>query len=191
MATVKILAFNGSLRADSYNKKLVLQACDILKDQGCIINFLDLRSLGLPFYDGDCEVQQGIPEGGQKLIKAINETDGLCIGNPEYNSGITGALKNAIDWTSRAESKPFAEKPILLVGTSTGIFGASKSHLMTRQILTQLGAVVIPSQITIPSAGTAFDEKGNLKNPAQVKLLHGACAQLIKFAGFLKRIINY
>jgi chromate reductase, NAD(P)H dehydrogenase (quinone) len=181
MAQLNILAICGSLRTGSYNRKLVLQACDILKTQNCNINFLDLRSLNIPLYDGDLEDRDGVPPGAQKLIDAIQGSNGMVVGNPEYNSGITGVLKNAIDWATRGEKNPFIEKTAVLMGTSSGYWGAVRAQMVTRQILTHLGTYVLPTQVTIPFNEKSFDEGGGLKDPAHKKLLETACAAFVRF----------
>jgi len=151
------------------------------------VTYLDLKSLGLPVFDEDIEEEGGMPEGGAKLVQAISDADALVIGNPEYNGGITGALKNAIDWASRADQNPFAGKVILLMGTSSGQWGSVKSHMVTRGILTHLKGIVTPSQITIPNNTESFDDNGNLKNPMHSKFLQEACTELVQFAGPFRR----
>jgi chromate reductase, NAD(P)H dehydrogenase (quinone) len=186
MANLKVLAFNGSLRSGSFNKKIMLQACDELRNLQCEVTVLDLRSLELPIYDGDLEDAHGLPTGGQKLIDAILAADALLIGNPEYNGSTSGALKNAIDWATRGDKNPFVGKVTLLVGTSTGWWGSIRSNMATRLVLTHLRAVVVPVQVTIPNAEENIDEKGLLKLEAHKKLLHAGLEELVKMAKAFK-----
>src|SRR3978361_1282663 len=99
--TPRILCFAGSLRRDSLNKKLVQIAMSGAKAAGADVTFVDLKDLPLAVYDGDVEAEQGIPENAQKLKELMLANDAFLIAAPEYNSSITGALKNAIDWASR------------------------------------------------------------------------------------------
>jgi NAD(P)H-dependent FMN reductase len=180
--STKILGFCGSLRANSFNRKLLFHACDLLKERGCEINYKDLRTLNIPLYDGDLEEKNGIPEGVAQLAQAMHSSEGFVIACPEYNGGITGVLKNTIDWVSRAEKNPFFGKPVLLVGTSPGWFGTLKSHSITRLILTHLKAIVVPTQVTIPQADKSLDEKGKIKDQVLEKNLVTGCEELIQFS---------
>ncbi|HEY9661480.1 MAG TPA: NAD(P)H-dependent oxidoreductase, partial [Allocoleopsis sp.] len=99
--TPKILAFAGSTRTESYNKRLVKIAANGAKAAGAEVTYLDLRDLSLPLYDQDLEAQQGIPENALRLKELMRNSDGLLIASPEYNSSVTPVLKNAIDWASR------------------------------------------------------------------------------------------
>src|SRR5437879_5724181 len=94
----KILAFAGSTRRDSYNKKLVKIAIKGAEAAGAQVTYLDLRDLNLPLYDGDLEVSEGLPPGARKFKDLLFANDGIMISSPEYNSSISGVLKNAIDW---------------------------------------------------------------------------------------------
>src|SRR4051812_28966438 len=99
---MKILAFAASLRKDSYNRKLIAQAARILKaTAGVELDHADCREFEMPIYDGDVEDSTGIPTGGQELIRRVKRADAVVISTPEYNGGIPGTLKNAIDWASR------------------------------------------------------------------------------------------
>src|SRR5690349_9411572 len=97
----KILAFAGSLRKDSYNKKLVKIAIAGAQAAGAEVTYLDLKELPLPIYDQDIEDSEGLPENAKKLKEMMHAHQGLLLACPEYNSSITAALKNAIDWASR------------------------------------------------------------------------------------------
>ena len=93
----RILAFAGSTRVDSFNKRLVKIAASGAQAAGADVTVLDLREVPLPLYDGDLEARQGLPENAKKLRALLIGHDGLLISSPEYNSSITGVLKNAID----------------------------------------------------------------------------------------------
>ena len=98
--TPKILAFAGSTRKESFNKKLVKIAADAARAAGAQVTYLDLRDIPMPLYDGDLEAEQGIPENAKKFKAMLLAHDGFLISAPEYNSSISGVLKNAIDWAS-------------------------------------------------------------------------------------------
>jgi chromate reductase len=179
---IKILAFCGSLKKDSFNRKLLLHTCDALKEQQCEVTFLDLKSLSLPIYDGDFEDVSGLPEGAKRFVDAISDSQALLIASPEYNGSVSGALKNAIDWATRAPKSPFAGKVTMIIGTSPGHWGATKSLLHLRQILTHIQAIVIPTQLALPYAEKSIDSSGALTDPTQQKILNTACSELLHFA---------
>src|SRR6186713_3493129 len=104
MSQPKIVAFAGSLRTGSYNKKLLAIAVDAARAAGAEVTVVDLRELALPVFDQDIEDSTGLPEGAKKLKTLMRESDGFLIASPEYNSSVTAALKNAIDWASRSET---------------------------------------------------------------------------------------
>ena len=99
--TPRILAFAGSTRRDSFNKKVVSSAVKGARDAGGEVTLIDLKDFPLPLFDQDLEAEQGMPENGKKLKQLFIDHDGLLIAAPEYNSSITAVLKNAIDWVSR------------------------------------------------------------------------------------------
>src|SRR5450755_2273980 len=100
----KIVAFAGSLRAASYNKKLVAVAAEAARAAGAEVTVVDLREFNLPLFDQDIEDATGLPEGAKKFKALLRASDGILLSSPEYNSSIPGILKNAIDWASRSET---------------------------------------------------------------------------------------
>ncbi|MBP7147130.1 MAG: NAD(P)H-dependent oxidoreductase [Acidobacteria bacterium] len=100
----KILAIPGSLRRGSYNRKLLAAAVAGALGAGADVTLLDLRDFDLPPYDGDLEQRTGLPEGARRLKQVLIARQGFLIASPEYNSSVSGTLKNAIDWASRPES---------------------------------------------------------------------------------------
>jgi NAD(P)H-dependent FMN reductase len=137
----RILALAGSLRKDSFNKKLVPIAAHGARKAGAEVTILDLKDFPLPLFDKDLEAEQGMPKNGQKLKHFFIEHDGLLIASPEYNSSITGVLKNAIDWVSRpAPGEPplvaFRRKVACLMSASPGAleaFGPDGSLIDAKQ----------------------------------------------------------
>lgn len=174
MTAAKILAFAGSARQDSYNKKLVKIAVEGAKAAGAEVTYLDFRDLPLPLYDEDLEETEGLPENALKLKAMMKAHQGFLIACPEYNSSITPLLKNAIDWASRPEpGEPplalvcFKEKVAVLMSASPGGLGGLRGLSHVRSILSSIGVLVLPAQKAIGSAYQAFDENDNLKDESQ------------------------
>lgn len=167
----KILAFAGSAREGSFNKKLVRIAVEGARTAGAEVTYLDFRDLPMPLYDQDLETKEGLPENVLKLKSLMKTHQGFLIACPEYNSSITPLLKNAIDWASRPEpgESPlsltcFREKVAAIMAASPGGLGGLRGLGHVRSILESIGVFVIPDQKAIPNAYQAFDENGNLKN---------------------------
>ncbi|HEV8700728.1 MAG TPA: NAD(P)H-dependent oxidoreductase [Candidatus Polarisedimenticolia bacterium] len=182
---MKILAFAGSLRAGSLNRKLLAVALESLQGKADL-DRLDLKEVPMPLYDGDIESREGLPEAALRFKGRIAAADALLIATPEYNNSVPGTLKNAIDWASRPPGNPFRGRVALLMGASPGQFGAVRGVLAVRQVLNALHAIVLPQTIQIPHADQAFDEAGRLKDPKSAALVEKACAELLRVAALLK-----
>ena len=147
---VRILAFAGSTRVDSFNKKLVKIAAAGAGKAGAEVALIDLRDFALPLYDGDLEDRDGLPANAKKLKQLFLAHDGLLLSCPEYNSGITPMLKNTIDWVSRAETddeKPlacYAGKVAGLMSASPGALGGLRGLVQVRAILGNIKVLVLP-----------------------------------------------
>jgi chromate reductase, NAD(P)H dehydrogenase (quinone) len=157
---MRLLGIAGSLREGSYNRGL-LRAARELFPEGVELDELDLRSL--PFYDGDLEAA-GDPEPVVALKEAIRTADALLIATPEYNRGVPGGLKNAVDWASRPPlGSPLAGKHVALMGASTGRGGTALAQQQLREALEFPRAVVLDEpQVLVPEAYLRFDERGEL-----------------------------
>ncbi|MGL5832873.1 MAG: NADPH-dependent FMN reductase [Waterburya sp.] len=172
MSAIKILAFAGSGRKDSLNKKLVKIAAEGARATGAEVTYLDFRDLPLPIYDQDLEQAEGLPNNVRKLKTLMKTHQGFLIACPEYNSSITPLLKNAIDWASRPEpGEPslvcFKEKIAVLMSASPGGLGGLRGLVHVRSILGNIGVLVLPDQKAIGNADRMFDEKGNLQDETQ------------------------
>jgi chromate reductase, NAD(P)H dehydrogenase (quinone) len=172
MVPAKILAFAGSARKDSFNKKLVKIAVEGASAAGAEVTYLDFCDLPLPLYDGDLETADGLPENALKLKAMMKAHQGFLISCPEYNSSITPLLKNAIDWASRpAPGEPslicFKDKVVALMSASPGGLGGLRGLFHVRSILSSIGVLVLPDQKAISVAHQAFDENDNLKDESQ------------------------
>ncbi len=184
----KILVFAGSTRSGSYNKMLSKCAAEALRAAGADVTWLDLRDLALPVYDGDLEEEKGLPDGAKKFKAALQASDGFLISSPEYNSSITGALKNAIDWASRTESDDepglvaFRGKVAALVSASPGALGGLRALVVLRALLGNIGVLVLPDQLSISQAHEAFAEGGKLKDEKKTKQLAAIAKTLVQTA---------
>lgn len=160
----RILAFSGSARRESLNKKLLANVVEATRAAGGEVTLLDFTDLPLPLYNGDLEDKEGMPANAQKFVELILAHQGLLIASPEYNSQMTPLLKNAIDWATRADENPLIGKVAAVVSASPGNFGGVRSMALARQLLTHLGCHVVPVQCILPQADKAFDEEGRLKD---------------------------
>jgi chromate reductase len=168
----RILAFAGSTRKESFNKKLVKIAVDAARAAGGDVTYVDLRDIPMPLYDGDLEAEQGLPENVKKFKAMLIGADGFLISAPEYNSSITGVLKNAIDWASRpapgeASLACFSGKAATLMSASPGALGGLRGLIILRSLLSNINVIVLPAQVAIPKANEAFGADGKLKDLKQ------------------------
>lgn len=180
MPTPRILAFSGSARRESLNKKLLAAVVAAARAAGAEVTVVDFKELPIPLYDGDLEDAEGIPPNAQKLIELITQHQGLLIASPEYNSQITPLLKNAIDWCTRADANPLPGKVAAVVSASPGAFGGIRSMTLARQLLTHLGCLVVPVQCILPGADKAFDEQGKLKEERHRKSVDAIARELVR-----------
>jgi chromate reductase, NAD(P)H dehydrogenase (quinone) len=191
MASItKILAFAGSSRSDSFNKKLVKVAAEGARDAGAEVTFIDLRDYPMPIYDGDLETQEGLPENAKKLKKIFLEHHGLLVSSPEYNSSISALLKNAIDWVSRpvpGESPLacFDNKVVGLMAASPGALGGLRGLVTVRSIFGNIKCTVIPEQVAVAKANEAFAEDGTMKDEKQQSAIKNIGAQVATVASKL------
>ena len=181
----KILCFAGSLRRDSFNKKLARLSMKFAQEAGADTTFLDLKELPMPIYDGDVEEEHGIPENAQKLKALLKEHQGWIISCPEYNSSISGALKNAIDWASRSDPGEaalacFDGKVAGLLAASPGALGGLRGLVTVRSILGNIKMIVIPDQFALSQAHAAFNEDGSLKEPKHAAAVKGVAERLVE-----------
>ncbi len=183
----KILAFAGSTRQDSFNKKLVRIAAEGARTAGAKVTLIDLRDDPLPLFDQDLETAVGTPETAQKLKQLFIEHQGLIIASPEYNSSITPVLKNALDWISRPAKNElslvaYQGKVAMLISASPGGLGGLWGLIHLRSILGNIGVIVLPEQIAVSKAHEAFDDAGGLKDSNQ----HRSVQQLGKKLASIK-----
>jgi NAD(P)H-dependent FMN reductase len=182
-STPKILAFAGSTRADSFNKKLVRIAAAAARAAGAEVTLLDLRDLPLPLFDQDLEAEKGLPANARTLKDLMLAHQGLLLSCPEYNSSITAVLKNTIDWASRpVPGEPplacFTGKVAALVSASPGALGGLRGLVHVRAILGNIGVLVLPDQVAVPKAHESFTPEGTLKDAASQAKIEKLAASL-------------
>lgn len=172
---IKILAFAGSARIESFNKKLVKIAAAGATEAGAEVTLIDLLDYPMPLFNEDLEANDGLPESVIQFKALLKSHQGFLISCPEYNGSITPLLKNAIDWASRPEPEEtpmglncFKGKVAALLATSPGALGGMRGLVHVRAILEGIGVLVIPEQKAIPRAYQAFDDQGNLVDEKQV-----------------------
>ncbi|MHC5114814.1 MAG: NADPH-dependent FMN reductase [Planctomycetota bacterium] len=178
MPTPRILAFAGSLRRDSFNKRLVRVAAAGAEQAGAKVTHLDLRDYPLPVFDQDLEAAEGLPDHARTLKDLFRAHDGLLISSPEYNGSVTAAFKNTIDWVSRPEpDRPpldcFAGKVAGIMAASPGGLGGLRGLVHVRAILSGIRVIVLPQQVAVGGAGDAFAEDGSLVDQAKQKSVSG------------------
>jgi len=194
MSNVRIVAFAGSLRSGSFNKKLIRIAAAGARTAGADVTEIDLRDTPMPLYDGDIEREHGLPPNAKVFKRLLIEHHGFLISSPEYNSAISAVLKNAIDWASRPEpNEPalvaFKGKVAGLVSVSPGHLGGIRGLAALRSILSNIGVIVIPTQMAISRANDAFEQDGALKDERQQAAVESVGAEVVSIAAKLLGVI--
>jgi NAD(P)H-dependent FMN reductase len=168
----RILGISGSLRAQSFNTTL-LHAARALAEPGVTIEVATLH--GIPLYDGDVEAREGLPAVAAELKERVVASDGVLLVTPEYNNGIPGVFKNAIDWLSRPAAdipRVFHDRPFALIGASPGGFGTILSQNAWLPVLRTLGTRFWSGgRLMLSRASQAFDQDGAIKDAATRKQL--------------------
>jgi chromate reductase, NAD(P)H dehydrogenase (quinone) len=187
----KILAFAGSLREHSYSKRVVKTAIKGAEGAGAEVTYIDLRDFPMPLYNADDHEQNGFDENAAKLQRLLHEHHGLLICSPEYNGSLSGALKNAIDWTSRKSDEfkmgeVYGGKVGAIMTESPGGFGGLRCLGHLRSILSILGVNVLPSEIAVGKVHEMFDGNDTtMTNEMMKNLLENLGASLVDTLGKL------
>src|SRR6266852_2888511 len=159
---MKVLGISGSLRRDSYNRSLLLAASGLLSDDVEFELYDGLKAV--PPYDENDDVDPA-PAAVAHLRDAIAGADAVFFATPEYNASVPGQLKNAIDWASRPlATNVLRNKPVAVVGASTGAFGAVWAQAELRKVLAATGARVVEGEVAVGHAAQRFDESGRLND---------------------------
>jgi chromate reductase len=175
---MRVLGISGSLRRDSHNTKLLRAAGELAEEHGAEFEVFDgLKAI--PPYDEDDDAGHG-PASVAHFRRAIADADALLFATPEYNSSIPGALKNAVDWASRPkDTTPLRNKPVAVIGASTGMFGAVWAQAELRKVLGATGARVTEVELAVGHADEHLDPAGRLTDPAQQEALHDSVLILL------------
>lgn len=163
-----ILAFSGSTREGSFNKKILKAAVKGARDAGASVTVIDLADFALPLYDGDLEAREGLPAKALALRQLFLQNQGLLLALPEYNSSLSAVFKNAIDWVSRPtadEAEPlacFRRKVAALISASPGELGGSRGLVHARAMLENIHIHVLPKQVSVPCDEGSFNDYDEL-----------------------------
>ena len=188
--TPKILAFAGSLRELSFNKRVLKTAMAGARAAGAEVTEIDLRDFPMPVYDADEHQNKGFDENALRFQQILSEHDGLLIASPEYNGSIPGGLKNALDWASRKSEKfgmveVFRGKWAAIITASPGSFGGIRCLAHLRGVLTIMFVNVLPTEIAVTFVGEKFEgDSSEMKDEKTKKLLEDVGAQL---AGMIRK----
>ena len=189
MSVIKILVIPGSTRVGSYNTRLAAVAAHEFALAGVDVTRISLADYALPLYDADLEAQSGVPKAAVDLKRQIGAHHGVLVVTPEYNASVPPLLKNAIDWVSRVRERGegplqvFQARAFAIAAASDGHFGGLRALMALRQILTLgLGATVVPNQLALAGASSAFDEDDRFRMPRDAEALAAVVRQLIDVA---------
>ncbi len=182
-----ILAFSGSLRKESYNRKVLKLVEELLPDE---VTYQIFDLIDIPLFNVDVE-KQGWPKSVAEFREAIRQADALLIASPEYNSSITGVLKNALDWASRGENKqphPLTKKPVAVVGVGER-GGTARSQTVLKQVLNHLNMYVVnkPEVLIALKPENPFNEDGILEDEFAIKFIRQLISNLVDFTLQLRK----
>jgi chromate reductase, NAD(P)H dehydrogenase (quinone) len=179
---LNVITICGSLRRGSYNR-IVMNALPALAPAGMQIKEAPPIS-EFPLYNADIENSTGFPAPVQTLAEVVRAADGVIFNSAEYNFGIPGALKNAIDWVSRVPKQPFAGKPVALQSASPGPLGGGRVQYDLRRAMVFLDALTLNKpEIFIGNCAHRIDGKaGKITDEATIGFIK---LQLAAFAKFI------
>jgi NAD(P)H-dependent FMN reductase len=170
---VKVLAFAGSTRDDSFNKKLIQEVAGIARQMGAKVTVLDLKDFSMPFYNADDEVNLGMPESAKRLREHMRQADVIFIATPEYNASVPALVKNTLDWASRSEKggsakgDVFKDKKFVLMSASPSKRGGQRALAHLDFILRDIGATDVSAAISISEAHLYFANEKRGENLAE------------------------
>ena len=184
MTQATILAFAGSIRKESWNRKVLDVAVHGARDAGADVTVVNLADYPMPIYDADWHAANGVPEPMLRLREKMMRANGLLIASPEYNASITPLLKNTIDWLSQSVggesgNAPYTNKIGALLGASNGAFGTIRALPHVAYILSNLGVFMLPV-VAVPGVSQSFDAAGNMSNERTRNMVAGLGARLAR-----------
>lgn len=177
----KLLAFAGSLRKGSHNRRLLELEVRIAKGAGADVKTLDLNDFSLPLYNQEIQDNAGFPPEAVEFKGLIEEHDGFILAQPEYNYGTPGFLKNLIDWESRFRPQPFRGKHAFLSSASPSLVGGNRGLWDTVQPMVLLGVHVYPNLFSLARAHEAFNDDGTLEDEQLQERLESAIQGFVEF----------
>jgi len=184
----RLLGISGSLRTGSFNTALLHAAVQVAGDD---VTLEPATLHGIPLYDGDLELREGLPAAVVALKDKILAADGVVLVTPEYNNGVPGVFKNAIDWLSRPSSdipRVFADRPFAVIGASPGSFGTLLLHTAWLPFLRTLGSRYWSGgRLLVSHASQQFDAQGQLTDAATRQRLTEFVAGFADFATRTRR----
>lgn len=169
--TINLVGISGSLRQNSYNTALLKAVKEVLPEG---VNFRIVSFAEVPIYNGDLDLPLASerPKAVEDFRTALSGANGLVIASPEYNYGIPGPLKNAIDWASRGKDSPLLAKPVALMGATPGMWGTIRMQQAFLTLFQYLNMKpVYKPEILVARANEKFDESGKLTDEATLKFL--------------------
>ncbi|MEM9661356.1 MAG: NAD(P)H-dependent oxidoreductase [Planctomycetota bacterium] len=190
--SAKILAFSGSLRKESFNQRAAAVAAELARERGAETTLISLRDYEMPIFNQDDEEETGVPANARAFREKLLAHDGFILACPEYNGSVTGALKNALDWASRAKQgdeaplECFAGKAVALVAASPGGLGGRRGLTHVREILADVGCHVVPNMVAISQVHTKFGGDGELTHDDTRASLASLAETLVRTATALR-----
>lgn len=176
---MRLVGISGSLRRGSYNTALIDAAAAELPEGAELVRVSGPALRLLPFYDETLD-RRGAVAAVPVLRRTLAGADAVLIATPEYNGSMPGVLKNLLDWASRPyPGNCLLDKPVAVIGASTGYFGGAWAQADLRRVLTVIGACVLETELRIPTAQTAFAEDGALRDPAHTAALRAIVGELL------------
>jgi chromate reductase len=167
MTSFKLLGISGSLRADSHNSLLLAEAARLFGDAQ-----YTAADINFPLYDADDEAENGVPAAVDALAQQIADADAVLISTPEYNKGPSGALKNALDWVSRSQVKPWGGKPVAVMSAAAGRAGGERAQMILRGFMVPFRPRILQGpEIHVAASHEAFDANGHLTGEMYIKEL--------------------
>jgi NAD(P)H-dependent FMN reductase len=195
MARARILVFAGSARKDALSKRVARAAQTAVIEAGGEATLIDLADYHAPLYNGDLEAAQGVPPETTRLLAQIEAHDGMLIASPEYNGSMTPLLVNTFDWISRIFAPPaprngldvLAGMPVAITGSSPGALGGLRALFHLRDLLGNLGMLVLPKQLAVGKSNEAVTPEGVIVDERQRRAMFGVAKALVDVTEKLKK----
>ena len=190
MSHVRLIAFSGSTRKDSFNRKLIAAAATEAEHQGASVTVVDLNDYPMPIYNGDLEEAEGLSENVMNLQALFKSRDGFLISTPEYNGFFPALVKNTLDWLSRtsdtqASLASFKGKPVGLLSASPGGLGGIRALAQLKTQMGELGCITHGANTSVGGAFSAFNEDGSLADEARHAMMQNTVKTTIGLAASL------